>query len=118
MNDSIKLGLIAATGIGATDATVQSVAPDWGPVFHALILGLSTLIPLIVIFAQAELRTRIASVEQAPPAPMGPTGPMGPVGPAAPAVIVAPVAPVPTPTVESLLTQVLAELQSQHSKGV
>jgi len=116
MGDAIKAGGLAAASVGATSAVVQSIAPDWTPVIHALILGLSTLLPLIFSFAYLELRVRIGQIEQHPiPGPAGDTGPVGPVGPAAPVVVAVPTPPtVAAPTVEDLLTQVLAELRASN----
>ena len=112
MGDAIKMGGVAAASVGATSAVVQSVAPDWTPVLNAAILACATLIPLIVLFVQAELRARLHSLEVTGPVagPVGETGPVGPVGPPAP--VVAPT--VAAPTVEELLTQVLAELRASN----
>ena len=116
MGDAIKAGAVSAAGVGATSAVVQSVAPDWTPVLNAVILACATLIPLIVLFVQAELRARLHSLEVNPvPGPTGDTGPVGPVGPAAPVVVAVPTPPtVAAPTVEDLLTQVLAELRASN----
>jgi len=121
MGDAIKAGAVSAAGVGATSAVVQSVAPDWTPVLNAVILACATLIPLIVLFVQAELRARLHSLEVNPvPGPTGDTGPVGPVGPAAPVVVAVPAVAPPTvasPTVEELLTEVLAVLKATSNGG-